>query len=247
MPIPQSKIRLVLMAACAIIFVVRATAIQAASYNRETALRELDSLLADLSGLPILGLHRNDQARIFVVERTAGELRTSVQAVGLGHRQSVNLFQQLFTRFQYSRQFFDFISTRRNVASLRHLLSTVNGMRQALGLADNQYGEVIKAHLSQLATTIVHLQSTAGLDAALGSGLNALRIPLGNALAFASQGDRPSPELTAAVDNVCSRLRTAYPLLNRAADSSAMFADVMEIIGINEFLSEAVRTPGGTP
>jgi len=208
----------------------------AAPYDVSTAIRHLNTILDDLHVVS-QNIHRQDEGRVFIIEKTIRTVLHSVETEGLRFS-TMHLYQNLIVRFRYSEQFFDFIRTVRTKAAIEEILETVRNIRIAVGLDDDPYSKILKANLSQIKTSV---DALLGLDnrivgEPMRSRLQDLIGKLGYAVAIADQGDRP--KAFKAATEAYHAIKDMYPMFQAVAISSPAFSYTLEIMGVNEFIAE---------
>lgn len=199
---------------------------------------------------------RIDLARLLIISNSLNAVVQDMRN-NVAHNKSevtfgtLRLLQNLIIQYRFSQIFFGWqepdsnssanIVTNETKESLKQLKILSDDLVTEYGFDDSPYTQITAntfKQMHQLINGLVHMN----IDPLLKTALGALVLPFAEAIAAATQGDRPKTFEKALP--LVLEIRKLYPLFDRIAMTQAGFGQILEIQGLNEFYAEYGQLTG---
>lgn len=234
--------RCLVIAACLVSFVVSHQSLANDEASTDRVEQILISIQESVTKLLDRGVYEADRPRVFVLKQSAEKALVRYQEQPL-HRETFYLIFNLYVRFKISHDFFQFIRTGFNAATIDTLYQDYDALQKELGLDDSPFMRIIATNLEQMLAAVQIVSRHEQVSGDLQKKMAALIPELGKAISVANNGDRPSAFREAA--RIYILVRGHYTELeSELAGSQVLFIYYMEIIGINEFIGDFAEVEG---
>lgn len=193
-------------------------------------------------------VERVDMARLLVVRNSVGNVILDMENnVKSGKKeitfQTLRLIQNVIIQYRFSQVFFGWtdprsitsIYTPQTEPQLTKLKKLSEDLATEYGYDDSPYTKITKNTFTQLKALLDQLE-TLPIDAALKDKLRALWMPIGETLAVADRGDRPT--VFGKAIPVIRMIQALYPDFDKVSSSQAGFPMILELQGLTEFYAE---------